>query len=75
MTIPHILTLIDAEIAQLQQARALITGVPAKAKPGLPVGPGKKKKKRNMSPEGRARLVAAAKARWAREKKAAKNNG
>ena len=71
MSIPEILTLIDAEIASLQQARALIGGFQTKPKPGRPVGSGKKKKKRNMSPEGRARLVAAVKARWARQKKAA----
>jgi len=29
------------------------------------------KKKRNLSPEGRARLVAATKARWAKQKTAA----
>jgi hypothetical protein len=67
----EIIALIDAEIAQLQHARALITGIAIKRKPGRPVGTGKKKK-RNMSPEGRARLVAAVKARWAAQKKAAK---
>jgi hypothetical protein len=30
-----------------------------------------KKKKRNLSPEARARIVAAVKARWARERKRA----
>ena len=30
------------------------------------------KKKRNLSPEGRARIAAAAKARWATQKKSAK---
>jgi hypothetical protein len=65
-----ILALIDAEIAQLQQARALITGTTAKRKPGRPVGTGKKRRK--MSAEGRARIVAAVKARWARQKKTAK---
>jgi hypothetical protein len=32
-----------------------------------------KKKKRNLSPEARARIVAAVKARWAREKANSKN--
>jgi hypothetical protein len=74
MSIPDILSQIDVEIAQLQQARALITGAQTKRKPGRPVGSGKTKKKRVMSPEGRARLVAAVKARWARarQKKAGK---
>jgi hypothetical protein len=77
MSTNDILTLIDAEIAKLQQARALIAGAVAKKGPGRPkstalstVKP--KKKKRNLSPEGRARIVAALKARWAKQKKAAK---
>jgi hypothetical protein len=72
----EILSLIDAEIAALQQARAALGGA-AKKGPGRPksaaasaVKP--KKKKRNLSPEGRARIAAAVKARWARQKKAAK---
>ena len=36
-----------------------------------PVAKPKKRKKRNLTPEGRARIAAAVKARWAREKKAA----
>jgi len=71
MNSADILTLIDAEIAQLQQARSLITGAATKREPGRPVGSEKTKKKRKMSPEGRARLVAAVKARWARQKKEA----
>jgi hypothetical protein len=70
MSISEILTLIDAEIASLQQARALLAGNTVKRKPGRSVGSGKKRKKRSMSPEGRARLVAAVKARWARQRKA-----
>jgi hypothetical protein len=69
-----ILAAIDAEIASLQQARALIAGASVKRGPGRPpktaVTP-VAKKKRKMSPEGRARLVAAVKARWAKQKKAA----
>jgi hypothetical protein len=73
MSIPEILTQIDAEIASLQQARALLAGATPKKKPGRPVGSVvKKKKKRNLTPEGRARIAAALKARWARQKKAAK---
>lgn len=33
------------------------------------------KKKRNLSPEGRAKIAAAVKARWAKAKAAAKNSG
>jgi hypothetical protein len=72
MSIPEILTLIDAEIASLQQARALIGGFQTKLKPGRPVGSGKKKKKkRNLTPEGRRRIAEAVKRRWAAQKKAA----
>ncbi len=75
----HLIALIDAEIATLQQARTLIA-ITGKRKPGRPskavVAPAapvaKPKQKRRMSPEGRARLVAAVKARWAAQKKAAK---
>ncbi|MGB6688899.1 MAG: hypothetical protein WBE76_13780 [Terracidiphilus sp.] len=69
----NLITLIDAEIAQLQQARALIAGAATtatKRSPGRPKGSGKKKW--SLSPEGRARIVAAMKARWAAKKKAAK---
>ena len=72
MSLADILSLIDSEIAQLQSARALLTGAQTKPKIGRPVGSGKKKRKRNLSPEGRARIAAAVKARWARQKKAAK---
>jgi len=76
----NILNLIDAEIATLKQARALIAATaPAAAKTRLhfptkapKVATAKPKKKRNMSPEGRARIAAAVKARWAAQKKAAK---
>lgn len=69
-----LLSLIDAEIATLKQARALIAAT-AKRKPGRPAkapAASAAKPKRKMSPEGRARLVAALKARWAAQKKAAK---
>jgi hypothetical protein len=76
MSTTEIIDLIDAEIASLKAARALIASAPAtdKRKPGRPkataIPVAKPKSKRKMSPEGRARLVAAVKARWAREKKA-----
>jgi hypothetical protein len=73
--VAEILSQIDKEIAQLQQARALLGGkaaaatkktkaAPAAAKPA-------KKKKRNLSPEGRKRIAEAVKKRWAEQKKAA----
>jgi hypothetical protein len=73
---------IDAQIARLQQARAALSGTstPAVAKRrGRPpasasvsvsasAAPSKKSKRRGMSPEGRARIAAAQKARWAKLK-------
>jgi len=79
MSANDLLTLIDAEIAKLQQARALIarnpkplsTAVPAWRR-DLGVAKPKQLKRRKMSPEGRARIAAAQKARWAAKKKAEK---
>lgn len=62
---------IDAEIERLQKARALLNGAEAKRKPGRPAN-ATSPKKRTMSAEGRARIAAAQKARWAKTKKAAK---
>jgi len=74
--------LIDEEIMRLREARALLAaaaataprrGRPKKqvADPGLskPV-----KKKRRLSPEGRARIAEAVKRRWARWKSKARPN-
>jgi hypothetical protein len=67
-----ILAELDAEIARLQQAKVLLAGETMKRGPGRPKATPtvtSTKKKRKMSPEGRARIVAAVKARWARAKK------
>jgi hypothetical protein len=70
MGIKKILAELDAEITRLQQARALLTGETTKRAPGRPKGSkALKTKKRKMTPEGRARIVAAVKARWAKAKK------
>lgn len=70
MGVSEILTHIDREIAQLQQARALLTGAPAKSAkvPGVKKAA---KKKRNLTPEGRKRIAEAVKRRWAEQKKKA----
>jgi len=69
-----ILSLVDAEIAQLEQARTLIAGAgkrgPGRPPKGVTVPTAQPKQKRKMSPEGHARLIAAVKARWAKQKKA-----
>lgn len=78
MTIESILSQIDAEIASLQQAKALLSGATsARRSPGRPPGAVKAitpqpKKRRTLTPEGRARIAAAVKARWAAQKKAAR---
>ncbi|AFL89216.1 hypothetical protein Terro_2984 [Terriglobus roseus DSM 18391] len=102
MNTNEIVSAIDAEIAKLQQARALLSGSsePAATKrgPGRPKkaaapanviakpvapkrGPGRPKKvvapvkavaKRTLSAEGKARIAAAQKRRWAAAKESAK---
>jgi hypothetical protein len=80
MNTTDILAQIDAEIANLKQARALIAATaPAAGKTRLhfptkipKVAVAKPKKKRNLTPEGRARIAAAVKARWAAQRKAGK---
>jgi hypothetical protein len=72
--VSEILVQIDREIAQLQQARALLGGgaAPATKKAAAaPAGKKKAKKKRNLTPEGRKRIADAVKRRWAEQKKAA----
>ena len=81
MTIDEIVSQIDTEISKLQQARAMLSAVPAPAsapakKPvGHPKGinstpPAKVAvKKRVMSDDARARIIAGQKKRWATAKK------
>ena len=82
MAISDILASIDYDIAQLRQARALLSGGaatapkkaagrPKKAAAVAPVAT-KSAKKRNLSSEGRKRIVEAVKKRWAAKKAAAK---
>jgi hypothetical protein len=75
--VSEILAEIDREIAQLQQARALLSGSGA-AKSKGPVSIKRRaagrKKKRNLTPEGRKRIAEAVKRRWAEQKKRAAAN-
>jgi hypothetical protein len=69
MNITDLLSSIDSEIAALQQARTLLAGTngastPRVARSGKPLA----RKKRVMSAEGRARIAAAQKKRWAKRK-------
>jgi hypothetical protein len=72
MDTADILQTIDAEIARLERARALLNGHTASVR-GRPISSNAttrtKPPRRNMSAAGRARIVAAQKARWARVKK------
>jgi hypothetical protein len=72
--VSDILAQIDREIAQLQQARALLAGGSVAAPKKAAAAPAAKKvakKKRNLTPEGRKRIAEAVKRRWAEQKKAA----
>lgn len=57
---------IDEELNRLKQARALLAGT-SDAKPAAATK--KKTGRRKMSAEGRARIVAAQKKRWAAQRK------
>jgi hypothetical protein len=67
MTLTDLVSSIDSEIAILQQVRALLAGQHGHVRRGRKPG-----KKRTMSAEGRARIAAAQRARWAKQKRAAK---
>jgi hypothetical protein len=84
MDVSKILAEIDAKIASLQQARTAVVSLedgastPAKAKRGRPKGSTNAAKttkapkaKRNLTPEGRARIAEAMKRRWATQRKGA----
>lgn len=74
MSIKQIIAELDIEIARLEQAKNVLAGATVKRGPGRPklsTDTGVKKK-RKISAEGRARIVAAVKARWAKAKKASK---
>jgi hypothetical protein len=63
---------IDAEIAKLQKVRSVLAGGTGPVKEAK--APKKLGKRRGLSAEGRAKIAAAQKARWAKLKKA-KNAG
>ncbi len=71
---------IEAEIERLQQARAILTGVPAQRQPRRPakatsVDPAeftKPTKRRPLSAVAREKIAAAQRARWAKSKDSAK---
>jgi hypothetical protein len=74
MTLDTIVRHIDSEIATLQQARSLLAGesVPTQKIIRKVATVAASPKKRTMSAEGRARIAAAQKRRWAAQKKSAR---
>jgi len=80
MQLSKILAEIDLEISRLERARALLAGEDspavkktrrAKSVVVTADGSAKRKKKRNLSPEGRKRIAEAVRRRWELQKKAA----
>jgi hypothetical protein len=69
MEMKGILAEIDAEIQKLEQVRAILAGKDGHHETKAAVVG---RKKRRLSPEARARIAAAQKARWARIKKSSK---
>ena len=85
MDVTQILSAIDAEIARLQQAREAVAAlngaspVPQQPRRGRPKSikvaasePAPRKRKRNLSPEGRKRIQEAMQRRWAERRKGSK---
>ena len=71
MGVSEILAQIDSEIARLEQARALLNGAEKQSRTVASAAPRRVgAKKRNLSPEGRKRIIEAVKRRWAEQKKA-----
>jgi hypothetical protein len=71
MNTSQILTHIEEEISRLRQVRALLSGeetTRARLTPERKAGKTGTVKKRVLSPESRARIAAAQKARWAKAK-------
>ena len=77
MGITEILASIDYQIVQLERARGLLGGVHGRNGKDSPLlaGPAAaqpaKRKKRNLTPEGRMRIAEAVKRRWEAQRKAA----
>ena len=78
MALTGIIAEIDAQIAKLQQARALLAGTqavhtgrgrPKGSKNAAKAEAPKKATKRKLSPEGRKRIADAMKKRWAERRK------
>jgi hypothetical protein len=71
METKEMLAEIDAEIRRLQQVRSILAGHTKNGRASKAAGRSAPKK-RQLSPEARARIAAAQKARWAKAKKSPK---
>jgi hypothetical protein len=73
MDATQVIQFIDAEIARLEQAKTLLNGHTVPAKRGRPIGSQairtSKPIRRKITSEGRARIAAAQRARWAKTKR------
>lgn len=74
MGVSAILAALDDEIASLRRARVLLTGEAVKRRPGRPAnsfdfGANRPARKRTLSAEARARIAAAQRRRWAKQRK------
>lgn len=77
MGLNEIVAALDDEISRLQQVRSLLAGTngnvtQAATSFAFGANEGKTRKPRKVSAEGRARMAAAQKKRWAAQKKASK---
>jgi hypothetical protein len=80
MEVSRIIAEIDVEIAKLQQARALLSGITKSGKkgPGRPKGSKsapKARRRHKLSAEGRRRISESQKRRWAERRKAVAKTG
>ncbi|HWB32302.1 MAG TPA: hypothetical protein VG714_03925 [Acidobacteriaceae bacterium] len=79
MEVSRIIAEIDAQIAKLQQARALLADTEKVMKgPGRPKGSKnviKARRRHTLSAEGRRRISESQKRRWAEQRKAASKSG
>jgi hypothetical protein len=81
MNTENIIAQIDTEILRLQQVKNILAGISVKKSVGRPSGSGQsvaaksaRPARREMSAEGKAKIAAAQKARWAKVKKTAKKS-
>jgi hypothetical protein len=69
LSLESIISGIDKEIATLQKAKDVLSGLDVKRGPGRPRIATLKKQRRQLSPEARESIAAAQRARWAATKK------